>query len=253
MRNKIAIQLHTLRDACKEDFPGVLRELGRMGWAGVQLAGYHGYDPEELAAVIRETGMKTAGLHVQLPLILEHGERLIQEAQLFGTRDLICSNTPQAMRNADGYRTLRSELNAYARRCASDNIRISYHNHAFEFETTIDEQPALRYLLDPAPDNAVLAEIDVYWVLKAGRDPLAFIAPYTGRMPLIHLKDMTDDAEQTFAEIGTGRIDFPPILQWGERSGVEWYVVEQDRCRRDPMESVRISYTQLSRMAEAFA
>ncbi|MNY79135.1 hypothetical protein D3C86_2196410 [compost metagenome] len=69
-------------------------------------------------------------------------------------------------------------------------------------------------------------------------------------MPIIHLKDMTDDEEQTFAEIGMGQIDFVPILQWGEKNGIEWYVVEQDRCRRDPMESVQISYEQLLRLSK---
>ena len=68
-------------------------------------------------------------------------------------------------------------------------------------------------------------------------------------MPIIHLKDMTADAEQTFAEVGTGLIDFPPILAWGERSGVEWYAVEQDRCKGNPLDSLRISLSNLLKMA----
>src|SRR5699024_9392323 len=86
--------------------------------------------------------------------------------------------------------------------------RISYHNHAFEFETTINKQDALTYLLDPSEDNQILAEIDVYWVKKAGLNPTTFIEPYANRMPIIHLKDMTNDERQTFAEVGEGVIDF---------------------------------------------
>jgi sugar phosphate isomerase/epimerase len=67
-------------------------------------------------------------------------------------------------------------------------------------------------------------------------------------MPIIHLKDMTRDEEQTFAEIGEGSIDFKPILEWGEAGGVEWYVVEQDRCSRSPMDCVETSWRNLSRL-----
>jgi sugar phosphate isomerase/epimerase len=96
--------------------------------------------------------------------------------------------------------------------------------------TEIQGASALEYLLEPTEDNHVLAEIDVSWIKKAGRDPLNFIQTYANRMPIIHLKDMAKDEKQSFAEIGTGLIDFAPILQWGEQNGIEWYAVEQDIC-----------------------
>lgn len=250
MIRQIAVQLHTVREACKSDFPGVLRELKRMGYSAVQFAGYHGYDPEELASVLKETGLQAAGLHVQLPRLTEDADRLLQELKLFGTRDVVCSNTPGSLRNEDGFRELRSTLNGLAKRWQAHDIRVSYHNHAFEFETAVDGQSALRYMLEPVADNLVLAEIDVYWVKKAGYDPLAFLAPYAQRMPIIHLKDMTDDEEQDFAEVGSGSIDFRPILRWGAANGVEWYVVEQDRCRGNPLDSVEISLRNIQQMEE---
>ncbi|MDF2723950.1 MAG: xylose isomerase [Paenibacillus sp.] len=250
MIEQIAVQLHTLREECKADLPGVLRELKRMGYPAVQFAGYYDHDPAEVASVIRETGLRVAGLHVQLAKITENPDQLLKELRLFDTRDIVCSNTPTPMRNEEGFRALRDRLNEQARRWRPEGIRVSYHNHAFEFETSINGQPALRYMLEPEADNLVMAEIDVYWVKKAGVDPLSFLAPYTGRMPIIHLKDMTDDEEQAFAEVGTGSIDFRPILRWGALHGVEWYVVEQDRCRRSPMDSVEISLANLKRMME---
>ncbi|MNP36719.1 hypothetical protein D3C76_1301290 [compost metagenome] len=93
-----------------------------------------------------------------------------------------------------------------------------------------------------------LAELDVFWVKKGGYDPLTYLVPYKERMPIIHLKDMSRDEEQTFAEIGEGSIDFKPILEWGAASGVEWYVVEQDSCKRSPMDCVETSWNNLSRM-----
>lgn len=250
MKNKFAAQLYTLREELKKDFPGVLRELKKMGWAGVQISGLHGYDPKEIAAVLKETGLGTAGLHIPLDRFRNDLDNVLLEATLFNTKDIICPAIPTELRNEEGYRNLRGELNELASKVGVEGYRISYHNHAFEFDTEIDGKSALEYLLEPASDNAVLAEVDVYWVKKGGKDPLAFIQPYSNRMPIIHLKDMSADGQQTFAEVGTGLIDFAPLLAWGEQNGVEWYAVEQDQCPGNPLDSLQISLTNLNRLAD---
>ncbi|WP_227872105.1 sugar phosphate isomerase/epimerase family protein [Paenibacillus albus] len=81
--------------------------------------------------------------------------------------------------------------------------------------------------------------------MKAGEDPLTFISQYANRMPILHLKDMTSDGRQYFAEIGSGIIDFAPILRWGLQSGVEWFAVEQDYCSGAPMDSLAQSLEHL--------
>lgn len=248
MTAKTAVQLYTLREECKADFPGTLREISQIGYAGVQFAGYQGYDPQELKSVLDETGLQVAGMHVSLDEALNQTDRLVAEARLFETRDLIVPALSDELRNEEGYRQVRQELGALATRLKSEGIRLSYHNHAFEFETLVDGKEALSYLLEPTEDNDILAELDVYWLKKGGFDPVDYLQPYAGRMPIIHIKDMTADEEQFFAPVGTGSIDFAPILQWGEASGVEWYVVEQDQCRTSPMECVRTSYGHLSRL-----
>lgn len=251
MKHKIAVQLYTLREACKSDFPKVLREISQMGYAGVQFAGLHGYDPAELKAVIEETGLGVAGMHVGYADIAQQPERVIGEAKRFGTPDIVCPAVPSELRTEEGYRLVRAELNAFARKVRPEGLRVSYHNHAFEFETSVDGKDALTYMLEPVEGNDVLAEIDVYWVKKGGYDPVSYLAPYAGRMPIVHLKDMTDDEERAFAPVGTGSIDFGPILRCGEASGVEWYVVEQDVCKQDPMDCVRTSLEQLTKLIDA--
>jgi sugar phosphate isomerase/epimerase len=249
MKHKCAVQLYTLREECQADFPALLRQLQQMGWTGVQFAGFHGYDPAELAGIMEETGLQTAGLHVTYRRIEEDLEQLIEEARLFHTRDLVCSSTPPDLRNPEGYLQVRNVLNAAAVRLAEVNIRLSYHNHAFEFESMANSHSGAELLLSPETDNLFLTELDVYWVKKAGYDPASFISRYTaGRIPIIHLKDMTMDDEETFAEIGEGSLDCTAILKWGERNGIEWYVVEQDRCRRPPLDCVQTSITNLHGM-----
>lgn len=253
MKHKFAAQLYTLRNELEQDFFGTLREVKKMGWAGVQISGLRGYKAEDIAAVLKETGLGTAGVHISFDRITNDQAEVLREAELFGTKDLIVPSLPEAMRNEDGYRSFRAALNEIARKLAPQGYRVSYHNHAFEFDTTVDGVSALEYLLAPTADNALLAEVDVYWVKKGGQDPLSFISPYANRMPVIHLKDMTNDERRTFAEIGTGSIDFAPILTWGERSGIEWYAVEQDVCPGNPMDSLQISLTNLHKLADQLA
>ncbi|NOU62453.1 TIM barrel protein [Paenibacillus sp. LMG 31461] len=250
MKQKFAVQLYTLRNECEQDFPGVLRELKQMGWAGVELAGLHSYSAEEISAVLQETGLQTAGLHVSFQRLSSELESVLKEARLFNTTTLICPSVPHELRNEEGYRQFRNGLNDIAKQIQPDGFTLSFHNHAFEFETSVDGRSALEYLIEPSADNAILAEIDVYWVKKAGKDPADFIRPYSHRMPTMHVKDMTNDERQTYAEIGTGVIDFDPILLWGEQNGVEWYVVEQDVCQGNPMDCVKLSLENLHRMAE---
>lgn len=250
MQNKLAVQLYTLREECKQDFPQVLRTLKEMGWAGVQMAGYDDYDPAELAAIIHELGLQTAGLHIGYHRFIDDLEQVVKEAEAFRTRDIICPAISGQLKTEAGYREARQALNEAAALVADKGLRISYHNHAFEFDTTVDGSSALEYLLEPSANNLVLAEIDVYWVKKGGQSIESFIQPYANR---IHLKDMTNDERQTFAEIGTGSIEFEPILRWGEQNGIEWYVVEQDQCDGNPLDSVQTSFTNLTNLIKTVA
>ncbi|MGQ4668516.1 sugar phosphate isomerase/epimerase family protein, partial [Metabacillus halosaccharovorans] len=100
-------------------------------------------------------------------------------------------------------------------------------------------------LLDETNPEWVKAEFDVYWLTKAGEDPVQWLKRYEGRTPLVHLKDMTTDGEMFFAELGTGGVNLDGVLNQGEQSNVEWFVVEQDRSRRSPLESVEISMNYL--------
>lgn len=249
MKHKFAAQLFTLREELKEGIRPLFKTLKEMGWGGVQISALpEGYDPEEVALALKENNLGTAGMHISLDRLKKDLDGVLKEANLYRTKDIICPFMVPEFRNEEGFRDLKDTLNRMAKE--APGYRFSYHNHAFEFDIEIDGQDALRYTLDPADNNQILAEIDVYWATKAGKDPLAYIAPYANRMPIIHLKDMTDDDRQMFAEVGTGVIDFVPILKWGEANGVEWYAVEQDICERPPLDCLQTSLTNLEKLAQ---
>lgn len=251
MEKKFAAQLSTVHKELKEEgIRPLFRKLKEMGWAGVQLSMLPaGYDPNEVALALKENDLGAAGMHVLLERLQADLDGVLKEADLYGTKDIICPFIPHKLHNEAGIREFKETLNRVAK--DAPGYRVSYHNHAFEFDIDVADQDALRYILDPADANQVLAEIDVYWVKKGGFDPLEYIAPYENRMPIIHLKDMTRDDRQTFAEVGEGSIDFIPILQWGEENGVQWYAVEQDVCERPPLECLNTSLINLKKLASA--
>jgi sugar phosphate isomerase/epimerase len=249
MDNKFAVQLYTLREELKAGIRPLFKTLKEMGWSGVQISALpKGYDKHEVALALKENSLHAAGMHISFDRLTNDLQGVLEEADLYGTKDIILPSVPQDMRNAEGFKEIKKRLNQIAKE--APDYRISYHNHAFEFDFEVEGQDGIRYLLDPLNDNHILAEIDVYWVKKAGKDPLEYITPYANRMPIIHLKDMTNDQRQTFAEVGSGVIDFIPILQWGEANEIEWYAVEQDICERPPLESLEISLRNLQVFAK---
>ncbi|UCZ52797.1 sugar phosphate isomerase/epimerase [Bacillus shivajii] len=245
---KYAAQLYTLRNELKEDFPGVLRELKKRGWEAVQIDGLFGYSAEEISAVLKETGLESAGMHIGLDRMKHDLDNVIKEAILFNTKDIFCHYMEEPMQNVEGYKQAKRELLETAQKLESLGFRVGYHNHDFEFETTVDGKNALDYVLEPVGNRFIYPEIDTYWIKKAGRDPLSFIKKYTGRTPYLHLKDMTTDGREFFAEVGTGSIDFEAILSWGQKNGVEWYVVEQDYCEGSPFDSLSVSFNNLKKI-----
>ncbi|MEC0227807.1 sugar phosphate isomerase/epimerase family protein [Paenibacillus alba] len=242
IRHKLAAQLYTLRNELKKDFPTVLRELKKMGWAAVQIDGLHGYPAADIAAVMKEVGLQTAGMHVGLHRMKTDLAAVLEEARLFDTKDFICHSLPDELMNPEGYASVRKDLHDVAAQVSDKGFRVGYHNHDFEFHTILEGKFALEYVLE---DPTIYPEIDTYWVKKADQDPLSFIQNYAFRMPILHLKDMTSDGRKYFAEIGTGLIDFAPILKWGLQNGVEWFAVEQDYCPGNPMDSLALSLSNL--------
>ncbi|MBP1947876.1 sugar phosphate isomerase/epimerase family protein [Virgibacillus litoralis] len=250
MKHKFATQLYTLRNEISKDFPSVLRELKKMGWEAVQIDGLFGYPKEEIAEVLQETGLKTAGMHVSLERMNKELEAVLKEADLFGTTDFFCASLEEDMRNLAGYKKVRRDLLDITKEVKPLGYRVGYHNHDFEFKTLVDGKFALDYILGPEESHFIHPEIDTYWVKKAGIDPISYIEKFPNQIPILHLKDMTNDDREYYAEIGTGSIDFKPILTWGEKNNVEYYAVEQDFCPGSPLDSLELSLSNLIKISE---
>ncbi len=246
----IALQMYTVRDVAAEDFLGALRQVAEIGYAGVELAGTFGLSADELKAALDDLGLRVAGSHIGLQLLENDLPGIIEYNRAIGNPYIIVPAVPpERRRTLDDWRALAELFNQIGREVKQAGMQFCYHNHAFEFEI-FDGKFAFDWLYEWTDPDLVKAEIDTYWVQYAGQDPAAYIRKYAARTELVHLKDMEAGEERFFAEVGEGTMDWPTIFEAAEAAATQWYVVEQDRCRRPSMESARISFQNLKRMGK---
>lgn len=243
----IALQMYTLRELAEEDFVGTLRSVAQIGYAGVEFVGYGGLSAAEIKALLEELGLRPAGSHVSLELLENELDSVIEYSLEIGNPYVVCpSLPPDRRRDGPSLRAVAQSLNHIGAACKEQGLRFCYHNHAFEFQT-LDGKCIFDILFENTDPELVGAEVDTYWVQFAGLDPAELIQRYSDRVRLVHLKDM-DPQDRSFAEVGEGILDWRAIFSASEAAGAEWYIVEQDRCKRPPLESVRLSLENLRAM-----
>ncbi len=239
----IGLQLYTLREDMAQDMEGTLRQVAAMGYEGVEFAGYFGRPAEQLRALLDEIGLKAIGAHVGLQEIREDLEGQIKYLQTIGGQYLVCPFVVESERStATGWKNVISEFEQAGIHVRSQGLQFGYHNHAFEFNVQVDGEFAFDAVFSSTSPDNVQVEMDVCWIQYAGHDPVSYIHKYTGRLPLLHLKDFRkgDDGMQTL-ELGQGIVDLPAVIHASADAGVKWLVIEQDNCTNPPLESVATS------------
>jgi sugar phosphate isomerase/epimerase len=244
MNNKsIALQLYTIRDETARDFKATLRHIANLGYSGVEFAGYGDLSSSEMAALLSETGLRVAGSHVRWNALENNLEHEIDYCLAIGSRHITLPYLGSEWYTGAKLTTLTSQLNAFGRIAHAKGVTFSYHNHDHEFAQNEDGRYLLDTLLDSTDPAYVKIELDTYWAAFAGVDPIAYLHKRAGRIPLIHLKDMTP--ARTFTEVGDGTLDIKGICQAAGESGVEWYIVENDAPTLPSLESAARSLANL--------
>ena len=248
-RLPVALQMYTVRDDAARDFHGTIRTVARIGYEAVELAGLGGLSPREARVLLDDNGIRVAGMHAALDALEGNLDGVIEDARMLGSGFVTCPYLAEdRRRSADAYRQVGETLSAIGAKLQEAGLQLCYHNHAFEFDK-FDGENGFDLLFAAADPKLVQIELDTYWVQKGGEDPAAYLRRYAGRVPLIHLKDMTEAGEQgTFAEVGEGVMDFDAIFAAASVAGGRYYIVEQDVCQRPPLESARISLNNLREM-----
>jgi sugar phosphate isomerase/epimerase len=250
MSNPINLQLYTVRDDLNNDFVGTIKTVAEIGYSGVELAGYAGKTANEVKTILDDHGLKVVGGHVGLDAVQNSAETVITEFSAFGAGYVIIPWIGEEWRKSlDDYKRLGATLGEIGARYKEAGLTLCYHNHAFEFEK-FDGIYGFDALFDAAPADLLQAEMDTFWVQKGGENIAAYLSKYSGRVPLVHLKDMSEDGD--FRPVGEGTIDYTALFAAAESAGTVHYMVEQDQCKTaSPLESVRISLENLKKMGKA--
>lgn len=254
----VAIQMYTLRNEAKANLYATLKKVKALGYDGVEFAGLYGHTAEEVRDMCQDIGLVPISAHVPYKDMVEDPEAVLSQYQTIGCKYVAVpylneeyrpgtEKFPEVIVNV-------AKIGAVAKKLG---MTLLYHNHDFEF-VKLDGKYALDILYDEVPADLLQTELDTCWVNVGGEDPAGYILKYTGRAPVVHLKDFVGQksegmyeligidkkatAEPTkfeFRPVGSGKQDFPAILEASKKAGATWVVVEQDQATMGltPMES----------------
>ncbi|HET8523526.1 MAG TPA: sugar phosphate isomerase/epimerase [Thermomicrobiales bacterium] len=242
--DKIALQLYTVRGLTAQDMAGTLRQVADLGIRAVELAGYGGMQAAELRAALDALGMRAVSAHVPMTDFEHRLDTVIDELQTLGCGHAIVPSLPNERRGIDQVTDIATAFNRWGLRCEEAGMRFGYHNHDFEFQPG-NGQTLFDALTEQTDPGLVSLEVDAGWVDHAGVDTPALIQKHAGRVALLHVKDISREGAPD-APVGTGVVNWPPILAAAREIGVEWYVIEQDHPSDQPLEDVKTSLANLT-------
>jgi len=242
--DKIGLQLYTVRKEMETSVERTLYEVGRIGYREVEFAGYFNRPPRAIRQLLDRNNLKSPSGHVGLDVLRSGWYRALNDASEIGQKWLVVPWLAEADRNsADALKRTAELLNRSAQDAKTYKIRVAYHNHDFEFQE-VEGKRILDVLLEETDPELVDFEIDLYWITKAGADPLDYFNRFPKRFPLVHVKDSAGAPEHGMTEVGRGKIDFAKLFAAGEQAGMKHYYVEHDNPA-NPMVSVGTSFRYL--------
>lgn len=254
--NNVYIQLYSVRDVINDDFKGTVGQLAKMGYAGVEAAGYnngqfYGMEPEAFKKEIESAGMQVLSSHLQYRLAdkpeatdwnaaWKWWDQAIAAHKAAGMKYMVVPAMPFHTKLAD-LKAYCDYYNEIGKRCKAAGMRLGYHNHAFEFKE-VEGEIMYDYMLKNTDPELVFFQMDVYWVVKGGKSPVDYFNTYPGRFVQLHLKDERELGE-------SGMVGFDAIYRNLKIAGTEELIVEVEKYSTGkPLESVRKSRNYLKKL-----
>jgi len=266
-KEKIALQLYSVRGDLEKDFYGTIRAVKEIGYAGVEFAGLYGEDPAKVKAFCEELGIVPLSAHVPFQALMADMDGTIAQYKALGVKYVAIPYLTEDLRPGQpGFQTVIDGMKVIGAKLKEAGIVQQYHNHDFEF-VKLDGEYALDILYKELGPELLQTQLDTCWVNVGGEDPADYIRKYAGRTPTVHLKDFlgsksenmygliglegsegkADDNKFQLRHLGSGKQDFPAIVKAADEGGAQWYIVEQDEPNKGmtPMECAKASYEYL--------
>ena len=242
----VGVQLYSVRKEMMADAIGTLTRLGNIGYQEIESAqsekgNYYGLAPKEIKKILKDQGMTLRSGHTHID---KNWQKSIDEASEAGQEYIICSVLPFPGQTVANYQKSADMFSQAGEQCKKSGLLFGYHNHESEFET-VDGQVLYDVLLNRVQPGLVHMEMDLGWVIAAGKNPLVYFEKYPGRFPLWHLKDM-DVAEKKSVEFGKGSVDIIGLLNHSRQAGLKYYFVEQEEYAVNAFESLEYDYNWLA-------
>ncbi|MEO6446179.1 MAG: sugar phosphate isomerase/epimerase family protein [Gemmatimonadaceae bacterium] len=239
------VQLYTVRSEMKKSVEATLARVAKIGYREVEFAGYFDCTPAQISAALKASGLVAPSAHIGLADMRGKWEQTLDAAAKIGHQYVVLAYLTEEERgDAEKYRRLAEEMNVAARAAKAHGLKFAYHNHDFEFAPLAGTH-GYDVLLAECDPALVQFEMDLFWVTKAGKDPLDLFAAHPGRFPLVHVKDMKRDGSMT--DVGSGVIPFARIFARARQAGIRHYYAEFDNPT-DPFASIATSYKALRKL-----
>ncbi|MFI5235767.1 MAG: sugar phosphate isomerase/epimerase family protein, partial [Gemmatimonadales bacterium] len=238
----IGLQLYTVRDLMAKDFAGTIEQVAKVGYKEVEFAGYFDRKPADIRALLDRHGLRAPGAHIAIELLEKDPNQVFDAAHAIGHEYVIVAWLDEDRRNTvDALKKSADGFNVLGEKAKRAGLKFAYHNHNPEF-TPIEGQLPYDIFLSRTDPALVKFEMDLYWIILGGGDPLVYFKRYPGRFPMVHVKDLTKDRKMV--DVGQGSIDWKMIFAHSKEAGIEHYFVEHDEPTA-PLDDIRISYEYL--------
>lgn len=255
------LALYTVRNEMGADLDGTLQQVADAGYKYIEAAGYqdgkyYGLTPEEFRKKVEALGMVPLSTH-QSSATLDNIDEELAAAKEAGFKYFVIPVPPmghfkfdpetRSLSMSEELDSLVYILNTMGKKAKEAGLQLLYHNHNMEFVKNSQGLVPYDYFMENLDPENVKFEMDLYWIVKAGADPVAYFEKYPGRFEIWHVKDMDDQGR--FAPVGNGTIDFGALLAHKDQAGMKYYFVEQDQTfdGMKPLEAIRISHDGLKK------
>ncbi|MFO8128961.1 MAG: sugar phosphate isomerase/epimerase [Bacteroidales bacterium] len=238
----IGLQLWTLRNAIQEHTMETLKQVGRIGYDHIEPYGFdgefYGYPAKAFRKITEDLGMKLTSTHTGITL--SNADLHIEQAVEAGLEYLVLP-TPgdRKMEDPDDVKIFAEEMNRIGEKVQKAGMKLGYHNHSFEFQPMDGEIPFDILLRETIPE-LVCFQLDIYWMIEGGRDPVRYFQDHPGRFELWHVKDRGGDGKST--TVGNGTIDYADLFHYSGSAGMKYFYVEQESYTMAPIEAAAKSY-----------
>jgi sugar phosphate isomerase/epimerase len=247
--HRIGLQLYSVRNEMSKDPISCLNKIAEIGYTHLEAAGYndgqfYGMSPAEFKQLVEDLGMRLIASHVTFNN--DDIAKVLEAHREAGITYLVWPWLSQEQRSSlDSYREVAEQCNVIGKMCKDNKMKFGYHNHDFEFHE-VDGVVPYDILLKETDPELVCMELDLYWIIYAGKDPMEYFDKYPGRFELWHVKDMSGDGSREMTEVGSGIIDYEALLGMASVSGMKEFFVEQDTINGDVFQSIQKSYNYIN-------